>query len=73
MDTVFGSQDQKRFSRFHLRTMFTTGMGVFGDGYGLSSIAIVLPLVLIFVSDGVGFGRDGHRGSLVWINRQQGT
>ena len=26
--------------------MFTTGMGVFTDGYDLSSIGLVLPLVL---------------------------
>src|SRR5262249_10150541 len=31
---------------FHILTMFTTGMGVFTDGYDLSSIGIVLPLVL---------------------------
>jgi MFS family permease len=32
--------------RFHLRAMITTGMGVFTDGYDLSSIGVVLPLVL---------------------------
>ncbi len=44
--TIFAVQDQAPPGRFHLRTMFTTGMGVLSDGYSLSSIAIVLPLVL---------------------------
>lgn len=44
--TIFSGQDQARTGRFHYRTMFTTAMGVFSDGYSLSSIAIVLPLVL---------------------------
>jgi MFS family permease len=44
--SVFAPQDEARASRFHARMMFTTGMGVFSDGYSLSSIAIVLPLVL---------------------------
>ncbi|MGE5186701.1 MAG: MFS transporter, partial [Acidobacteriota bacterium] len=38
--------DDKAFSRFHVLAMFTTGMGVFTDGYDLSSIGLVLPLVL---------------------------
>jgi MFS family permease len=43
---TFVEIDELRFSRFHWRTVFTTGMGVFTDGYDLSSIGIVLPLVL---------------------------
>jgi MFS family permease len=38
--------DEQPLKRFHLRAMFTTGMGVFTDGYDLSSIGVVLPLVL---------------------------
>jgi MFS family permease len=39
---AFEQLDEKPFSRFHLLAMFTTGMGVFTDGYDLSSIGIVL-------------------------------
>lgn len=46
MASAFEDLDEKPFSRFHLLAMFTTGMGVFTDGYDLSSIGIVLPLVL---------------------------
>jgi MFS family permease len=42
----FAELDEQPFTRFHWLTMFTTGMGVFTDGYDLSSIGIVLPLVL---------------------------
>ncbi|MDE2517311.1 MAG: MFS transporter, partial [Rhodospirillales bacterium] len=42
----FTELDEKKFSAFHWRALFTTGMGVFTDGYDLSSIGIVLPLVL---------------------------
>ena len=38
--------DEQPLQRFHLRAMITTGMGVFTDGYDLSSIGVVLPLVL---------------------------
>lgn len=44
--TIFAPQDEVSANRFHVRMMFTTGMGVCADGYSLSSIAIVLPLVL---------------------------
>jgi len=50
--TAFEQLDEKPFSRFHVLAMITTGMGVFTDGYDLSSIGIVLPLVL--ASFGVG-------------------
>jgi MFS family permease len=42
----FGWLDEEPLKGFHLRTMFTTGMGVFTDGYDLASIGVVLPLVL---------------------------
>ena len=42
----FTTLDDQRFGRFHWLTLFTTGMGVFTDGYDLASIGIVLPLVL---------------------------
>jgi MFS family permease len=42
----FAELDEQPFKRFHWLTMFTTGMGVFTDGYDLSSIGLVLPLVL---------------------------
>jgi MFS family permease len=43
---AFAQLDEKPFSRFHVLAMFTTGMGVFTDGYDLSSIGLVLPLCL---------------------------
>ncbi|MCL4318432.1 MAG: MFS transporter [Firmicutes bacterium] len=42
----FVSADRARFGIFQWRSLFTSGMGVFTDGYDLSSIAIVLPLIL---------------------------
>lgn len=42
----FTALDEQKFKRFHWLTLFTTGMGVFTDGYDLASIGIVLPLVL---------------------------
>ena len=44
--SAFAKLDDKPFSRFHVLAMFTTGMGVFTDGYDLSSIGLVLPLCL---------------------------
>jgi len=44
--SAFTLLDDQPLKRFHLRAMFTTGMGVFTDGYDLSSIGVVLPLVL---------------------------
>lgn len=43
---AFAKLDDKPFSRFHVLAMLTTGMGVFTDGYDLSSIGLVLPLCL---------------------------
>lgn len=42
----FASIDEQPFKTFHWRAIVTTGLGVFTDGYDLSSIGIVLPLVL---------------------------
>jgi MFS family permease len=43
---AFDGLDEKPLSRFHLLAMLTTGMGVFTDGYDLSSIGLVLVPVL---------------------------
>lgn len=42
----FFALDTVPFNWFHGKSIFTTGMGVFTDGYDLSSIGIVLPFVL---------------------------
>lgn len=42
----FNELDEQPFNRFHWLALFTTGMGVFTDGYDLASIGLVLPLVL---------------------------
>ena len=42
----FAELDEQPFKRFHWLTLFTTGMGVFTDGYDLASVGLVLPLVL---------------------------
>jgi len=42
----FSQLDEQPIKRFHWFAVFTTGMGVFTDGYDLSSIGIVLPMVL---------------------------
>ena len=44
--SAFQHLDEQPIKRFHLLALFTTGMGVFTDGYDLSSIGVVLPLVL---------------------------
>ena len=44
--SAFTQLDEEPIHRFHLLAVFTTGMGVFTDGYDLSSIGVVLPLVL---------------------------
>ena len=38
--------DEQRFKGFHWQATLTTGLGVFCDGYDLSSLALVLTLVL---------------------------
>lgn len=42
----FKPLDDKKFDIFHIKSLITTGMGVFTDGYDLSSIGIVLLTVL---------------------------
>ncbi|MDD2877934.1 MAG: MFS transporter [Acidiphilium sp.] len=42
----FTAIDEQKFKAFHWRAIVTTGLGVFCDGFDLSSIGIVLPLVL---------------------------
>ncbi len=42
----FAAIDEEKFKVFHWQAIVTTGLGVFCDGYDLSSIGIVLPLVL---------------------------
>ncbi|AHC52117.1 MFS transporter [Sulfolobus acidocaldarius SUSAZ] len=46
MSKPFKPLDEKNLSWFHFKSMITTGMGVFTDGYDLSSIGIVLLTVL---------------------------
>ncbi|WP_338602160.1 MFS transporter [Sulfolobus tengchongensis] len=43
---VFKPLDEKNLSWFHIKSLITTGMGVYTDGYDLSSIGIVLLTVL---------------------------
>jgi MFS family permease len=43
---AFAVLDEQKFRGFHWRTTLTTGLGVFCDGYDLSSLALVLPFVL---------------------------
>ena len=38
--------DEQRLTAFHWRAMLITGLGVFCDGYDLSSVGIVLPQIL---------------------------
>ena len=47
LDDPYENLDSKKLSFFHWKSLITTGMGVFTDGYDLSSIGIVLPLVLV--------------------------
>jgi MFS family permease len=43
---AFAVLDEQKFKGFHWRATLTTGLGVFCDGYDLSSLALVLPFVL---------------------------
>jgi putative MFS transporter len=43
---VFKPLDERNFDMWHIKSLITTGMGVFTDGYDLSSIGIVLTTVL---------------------------
>ncbi|MDI9258731.1 MFS transporter [Alicyclobacillus sendaiensis] len=44
--SMFAPLDRSRWNAFHWKSVVTTGMGVFTDGYDLSSIGIVLPFIL---------------------------
>jgi len=44
--SIFAPLDRSKWNTFHWKSVLTTGMGVFTDGYDLSSIGIVLPLIL---------------------------
>jgi len=41
-DSPFLAIDEQRMRAFHWKTMLTTGLGVFCDGYDISAIALVL-------------------------------
>ncbi|MGH7024784.1 MAG: MFS transporter [Caulobacteraceae bacterium] len=51
-DSEFAAIDEERFKSFHWLATLTTGLGVFCDGYDLSSLSLVLPQVL--ASYGIG-------------------
>lgn len=46
LSDVFKPLDETKFNMFHVKSLITTGMGVFTDGYDLSSIGIVLTAAL---------------------------
>ncbi|MCY0882303.1 MAG: MFS transporter, partial [Acidianus infernus] len=46
LNDAFKPLDDKKFDMFHIKSLLTTGMGVFTDGYDLSSIGIVIGAVL---------------------------
>ena len=46
MSDIFEDLDKQKFGWFHARSILTTGMGVFTDGYDLSSVGIVLAIIL---------------------------
>ncbi|MEM0140315.1 MAG: MFS transporter [Ferroplasma sp.] len=46
MADIFEDLDKQKFGWFHARSILTTGMGVFTDGYDLSSVGIVLMIIL---------------------------
>jgi MFS family permease len=44
--TDFTALDEQKFSAFHWRATLTTGLGVFCDGYDLTSVGLVMPEIL---------------------------
>ena len=52
MATHFAAIDEQKFRGFHWRAVLTTGLGVFCDGYDMSSLGLVLPLVLASFATG---------------------
>ncbi|BBG23645.1 hypothetical protein IC006_0933 [Sulfuracidifex tepidarius] len=65
---VFKPLDDKKFSMFHVKSLFTTGMGVFSDGYLLSSIS----LVLLFVLTDFGISKSSPSYDF-WLGALSGT
>jgi MFS family permease len=47
-DTHFRILDEQKFNAFHWRTLLVTGLGVFCDGYDISSISLVLGQAIKF-------------------------
>ena len=71
---AFSAIDEQKFKAFHWRAILTTGLGVFCDGYDLSSIGMVLPLVLgSFGIAKIGSIQSGlHRRPRRWSARRWG-
>jgi MFS family permease len=44
--TDFAALDEQKFRGFHWRATLTTGLGVFCDGYDLTSVGLVMPEIL---------------------------
>jgi MFS family permease len=44
--TDFTALDEQKFSAFHWQATLTTGLGVFCDGYDLTSVGLVMPEIL---------------------------
>jgi MFS family permease len=42
----FAALDEQKFKAFHWRATLTTGLGVFCDGYDLTSVGLVMPEIL---------------------------
>jgi MFS family permease len=64
-DGHFAVIDEQKFRAFHIRTMLTTGLGVFCDGYDISCIGLVLPAVL--QSYGIGAMSTAHGAAMAGL------
>jgi len=54
-DTHFAILDEQKLNAFHWRAIVVTGLGVFCDGYDISSIALVLtPALAAYHVTGAG-------------------
>ncbi|MUN30032.1 MFS transporter [Sulfuracidifex metallicus] len=65
---VFRPLDSKKFGVFHIKSLFTTGMGVFSDGYLLSSIS----LVILFILSSFGISKSSSSYEF-WLGVLSGT
>jgi putative MFS transporter len=65
-ENPFRPLDESKLKFFHVKSLFTTGMGVFTDGYDLYSIGIVLLLVLS--SYGLKPGSPGFVFYASWVS-----